>query len=155
MLKGIGPEDWDKTCYHSRGTRSVESFIPTIFTELAIHEWDIRSTLEASPSLSSSCIPILVDRIPDRTRPWAVAFPATPGSQGPIHYRFELTGAETRKFDLVVEASMARLALDGEAPASVSLSCDSGTFALLMWERISIESAKAAGLLTVDENHDN
>ena len=148
MLRGIGPDDWDKPCYHTIRTRSVASFIPTIFTELAIHEWDIRSTLEPSPSLSVSSIPILIDRIPDRTRPWAVAFPAMSGSQGPIRYSFELTGVGARKFDLVVEDNKARLAHDGEAPASVSLSCDTGTFALLMWERISLESAKASGLLT-------
>ena len=69
MLRGIGPDDWDKPCYHTIRTRSVASFIPTIFTELAIHEWDIRSTLEPSPSLSVSILPILIDRIPDRTRP--------------------------------------------------------------------------------------
>ena len=148
MLQGIGPEDWDKPCYHTIRTRSVESFIPTIVTELAVHEWDIRSTLEDSPSLSLSSVPILVDRIPGRTRPWVVAFPASSDSQGPICYRFDLTGPGARRFDLVVEDNMARLAKDGESSAGVSLSCDPGTFALLMWERISLESAKATGLLT-------
>ena len=145
MLKGIGPEDWDKPCYHTLRIRSVESFIPTIVTELAVHEWDIRSTLEDSPSISVSSIPILVDRIPVRTRPWAVAFPVMSDAQGPIRYRFDLTGVGARALDLVVEDNKARLAHDGDAPASVSLSCDTGTFVLLMWGRLSLESAKASG----------
>ena len=149
MLKGIGPEDWDKPCYHTLRIRSVESFIPTIVTELAVHEWDIRSTLEDSPSISVSSIPILVDRIPDRTRrPWAVAFPDTSDSQGPIRYSFELTGVGARTLDLVVEDNKARLAHDGEDLASVSVSCDMGTFVLLMWKRLSLESAKSSGRLS-------
>ena len=54
MLSGISPDDWDKPCYHTRRIRSVESFIPTIFTELAVHEWDIRSALEPSLPCSRS-----------------------------------------------------------------------------------------------------
>jgi len=148
MLKGIGPGDWDKPCYHTSKIRSVESFIPTIFTKLAIHEWDIRSTLEASPSLPPSVTPIIIDRIPNRNRPWAVAFPVDVASQSPIHYRFELTGPGARNFDLVVDNNIARLAIGGDAAASVSFRCDTATFALLMWERISLESAKSCGLLT-------
>lgn len=152
MLLGIGPDGWDKPCYHTRQIRSVASFIPTIFTELAVHEWDIRSALETSPSLSPVCVPILIDRIPDRTRPWAVDFPAESISQGPIRYRFELTGPGARNFDLLVEDNIARLALDDDAPATVSMNCDSGTFALLMWKRISLESAKASGRATAAGN---
>jgi len=59
MLKGIGPEDWNKPCYHSTGMRSVESFIPTIPSELALHEWDIRSALEPSPGVSEGAFPPL------------------------------------------------------------------------------------------------
>ena len=148
LLSGIRPEDWDKPCYHTYRLRSVESFIPTIVTELAVHEWDIRSTIEDSPSISVSSIPILVDRIPVRTRPWAVAFPATSGSQGPIRYSFELTGVGARKLDLVVEDNKARLAHDGDDPANVSVSCDTGTFVLLMWDRMSLDSADSSGHLS-------
>ena len=148
MLQGIGLDDWDKPCYHTRQLRTVESFIPTIFTELAVHEWDIRSALEPSPSLSPVCVPILIDRIPNKTRPWSVDFPTEPISQEPIRYRFELTGPGARLFDLVVEDNIAHLAPDGDAAATVPFRCDTDIFALLMWERISLESAKASGFLT-------
>ena len=136
------------TAVHTRQVRTVESFMPTIFTELAVHEWDIRFALEPSPSLSPVCVPILIDRIPNRTRPWSVDFPAESISQGPIRYRFELTGPGARLFDLVVEDNIAHLAFDGDAAATVFLTCDSGTFALLMWKRISLVSAKSAGHVT-------
>ena len=48
----------------------------------------------------------------------------------------------------MVEDNVARLATDGDSLSGVSLSCDTGTFALLMWDRMSLESAKAAGRLT-------
>ena len=53
---------------------------------------------------------------------------------------------------MVVEDNIAHLALDGDAPATVPLICDSGTFALLMWERISLDAAKAAGRVTSSGN---
>lgn len=79
-------------------------------------------------------------------------FPAESISLGPIRYRFELTGPGARLFDMVVEDNIAHLALDGDAPATVPLICDSGTFALLMWERISLDAAKAAGRVTSSGN---
>ena len=150
-LKGIGPEDWDKPCYHSSGLRSVESFIPTFLAELALHEWDIRSALEPSPPVSEEMIPVLMEKIPgNRGRPWSIPFPDVTNSPGPIRYRFELTGVGVTKLDVVVEDNKARLETAVAAPATVYLGCDTGTFALLMYGRLSLDSAMAAGRLTAD-----
>ena len=49
LLARVVPEDWNKPCYHVAGLRTVESFLTTYLMELAVHEWDIRSTREHSP----------------------------------------------------------------------------------------------------------
>ena len=153
MLKGIGPEDWDKPCYHQVRIRSVESFLATIIIELAVHEWDIRSTLEPSPLLSENSIPTVLERIQGNRGnrpPWSTPFPTNPTSPGPMRFRFELTGAGAKNLDVIVEDNKARLETAEEAPASFSISCDTSTFVLLMWGRISLESAKATGRLTAE-----
>jgi uncharacterized protein (TIGR03083 family) len=155
MLKGIGPEDWDKPCYHAAGIRSVESFIPTIFAELALHEWDIRSTLEPSPPVSEKSIPVLMEKIPgNRGRPWSISFPDMPNALGPIRYRFELTGIGAKKLDVVVEASSTRLEPAVEAAASVSVICDTSAFVLLMYGRLTLGSAMAADRLVAEGDPD-
>jgi len=93
MVKGIGPEDWDKPCYHTLRIRPVHSFLPAIIQELAVHEWDIRSTLEPSPPLSEASLPALMEKLPTNRRPWTIPFGTVSTSSGPKCYRFELTGA--------------------------------------------------------------
>jgi uncharacterized protein (TIGR03083 family) len=80
MLSGIGPEDWEKPCYHTSRLRPVESFLPTIVQELAVHEWDIRTSLEPAPPLSAESLPVLMGKLPlgkaaTNNRPWRVPFP--------------------------------------------------------------------------------
>ena len=48
----------------------------------------------------------------------------------------------------MVVVDKARLEAGAEAPARVSPNCDTGTFVLLMWGRLTLESAIAAGRLT-------
>lgn len=151
LLAGIAPEDWSKPCYHVAGLRSVESFLTTYLMELAVHEWDIRSTRGPSPVVSEEIMPILMDKIPGKLgRPWSISFPKITGSTGPVTYRFKLSGIGATDLDVVVEGNKARPEASGAAPANVSVSCDTDTFVLLMYGRFSLESAVAAGRLTAD-----
>ena len=146
MLKGMGPEDWDKLCYHSTGLRSVASFLPTLISELALHEWDIRSSLEPSPPVSEESMPVLMEKIPgNRGRPWSISFPDMKDAPGPIRYRFELTGEACGKRDILVEGNKARMEPAGDVSANLTLAGDTGTFILLMYGRLRLESAIATG----------
>ena len=146
MLRGIGPEDWDKPCYHTHRLRPVHSFLPTIIQEFAIHAWDIRSSLEPSPSLSVDSIPILMEKLPNNRRPWTIPFPSRATASGPIRYRFDLTGMGADGQDVVVEGDKARMEPSGEAPANLYVrGGDTEAFILLIYGRLSLDSAIAAG----------
>lgn len=145
MLNEIGPADWDKPCYHTRRLRPAHSFLPTIIQELAVHEWDIRSSLEPSPSLSEESIPVLMEKLPTNRRPWAIPFPYRSTSSDPIRYRFDLTGMGADKQDVVVMGDRARLEPPGETPANLYVRGDTGTFVLLMYDRLSLSLAIATG----------
>ena len=151
VLAGIGAEDWDKPCYHSVALRSVESFMPTFLAELALHEWDIRSTMEPSTPVSEGIIPVLLEKIPgNRGRPWSMIFPATTNSPAPLRYRFQLSGIGANKLDVVVEDTKAHLETAVKAPANVSVNCDTGTFVLLMYGRQTLGSAMSSNRLTAE-----
>ncbi len=145
MLDGIGPEDWEKPCYHTLRLRPVHSFLPIIIQELVIHEWDIRSSLEPSPSPSVDSTSVLMEKLPNNRRPWTIPFPSRPTVSGPIRYRFDLTDMGANRQDVVVEGDKARMETPGEAPANLYMRGDPGTFILLMYGRLSLDSAIAAG----------
>ena len=150
MLNGIGPDGWDKLCYHTAKIRPVESFIPTILQELAVHEWDIRSTQEPSPTVSASVVPVLMEKIPGNRRPWSVPFETKSTSPGPLRYRFDLTGKVSDRHDIIVEDGNTRLEPAGDESANVSIDCSSETFVVMMYGRLTLESAAAAGLVKVE-----
>lgn len=145
MLRGIGPEDWDKLCYHTHRFRTVESFLPTIVQELAIHEWDIRSTLEASPVLSGPCIPVLMEKIPGGRRPWSLPFPTGPTSPRSIRYRFQLTGPEAGARDIIVKGVKATLEASSGDTADLCLSGATDSFIMLMYGRLRLASSISSG----------
>lgn len=154
-LKRIGPEDWKKPCYHTSGLRSVESFLPTIIQEWAIHEWDIRSSLGPAPTLSADSLPVLMaklplDKPPTNRRPWRTPFPTGHDRSQPIRYRFALRGPGGAKLDIVVEGDKPRLEVAGEGPADLSLTGDTSTFVLMVYDRLSLDWAISTGNFTAE-----
>jgi uncharacterized protein (TIGR03083 family) len=147
LLQGIGPGDWGKLCFHPMGTRTVSTYMAGCVQEVLIHGWDIRSSFEQSPSLPNESLPFLMDRIARRRLPWQVPFSSSFAT--PLCYRFELTGAEAGRWDVVVEYNKARLESASESPADVSLTCKTDTFALVMYGRLTLESARVAGRLNI------
>jgi len=149
LVKGIGPEDWDKPCYHTLKIRPVHSFLPTIIQELAVHEWDIRSSLETLPHLSVDSLSVLMEKLPNNRRPWTIPFGTVSTSSGPKCYRFELTEVADGR-DIIVEGDKTRMETSGGGSADVTLAGDTGSFVLLMYGRLTLDSAIAAGLFKAE-----
>ena len=153
MLNGIGLQDWDKPCYHPLGLRSVQSFLPTIVQELAVHEWDLRSCIEPSPSLSPESTPVLVAKHAlNFYRPWRVSFPRNAGASNTLRYRFDLTGASADQWDIVVKGEKAHMEPPGETQADLCVRGDAGEFVLLLYGRLSLDSAIATGSFKAEGN---
>ncbi|HEU0022589.1 MAG TPA: maleylpyruvate isomerase N-terminal domain-containing protein, partial [Dehalococcoidia bacterium] len=145
VLGNIGPDDWQKPCYHTNSIRPVEWFPGVIIQELAIHEWDIRSNIEQSPLVSEDSLPCLMERASTRRRPWSFSFERGATLSGPIRYRFELTGPAGGRRDVVVEGDKPRIATEAKGPANLYLFGDAGAFVLMMYDRLTLDSAIATG----------
>ena len=128
----------------------MSSFPSTIIQELAVHEWDIRSSLEPAAALSANSIPALMERMPSNRRPWTLPFPTTSPSSGPVRYRFQLTRPHGSDRDIVVEEGKARLETPGGGTAGLQLKGATDTFILLMYHRLTLDSAISAGRFTAE-----
>ena len=69
---------------------------------------------------------------------------------GPVRYRFEVMGKVSGKHDMVIEGDEAHLEPAGSEAPRVIFRCDTGTFVLMMYQRLTSESAAAAGRLTAE-----
>jgi uncharacterized protein (TIGR03083 family) len=142
LLAQLSPQDWDTLCYHPIRPFPVRTYITVWATELAMHTWDIRSRLDPAVHLSPESLPLFMDRIGPR-----VLFSFRPGAKlrAPLRYRFAVTGVVPAHHDIVVEGDQARMEPTGAVEAAVTFHCDTETFVLLMYGRLSPEGAIATG----------
>ena len=144
----VTEEDRDKLCYHAAGTISVVTYLNLRLTELIVHEWDIRSRLEAGPVMSAATLPSIIEMFPV----FVVGRLFDPGVSMPksARLRFELTGSAPGSHDIVAgggEKAYMESASDKRPDAIFS--CDSQTFVLLVYGRYKLEKAMAGGLIAV------
>ena len=148
ILCGLGLQDWEKPSYHPAAIIPVRTFIDLRITELAVHKWDIRSRLEDSAHLSTDCLPAIMDLISE----FIVGRLFQPGSRlsRTARYSFELRGAVPERHDILVEDGKARMEPAGTTAAQVTFRCDTETFALLAYERFTVNKAESDGLIALE-----
>jgi hypothetical protein len=66
-----------------------------------------------------------------------------------LRYRFVVTGIVSAQTDIIVEGETARLEAAPQVPAMVTFRCDTETYVLLMYGRLSIAAAIADTRLAV------
>ena len=144
----LGEEDREKLCFHNAGIISMETYLNLRLTELIIHEWDCRSRLEPGAVLSAASIPAIIENFPV----FAVGRVFDPGvnMQNSARFRFELTGAGAESYDIVAGGGQkAIMELASEKRPDAIFGCDTQTFALLVYGRVTLEDQMAGGHIFV------
>jgi hypothetical protein len=143
---GLGPQDWEKPCYHGATAfvAPVRTFLDLRMFELALHGWDIRSSLEPEAHLSDASLPVLMGLIPQFIG-WL--FWAGSRLPSPIRYRFHLTGPGASTSDIIVAGDTVRMEPVRADTAHVTFHCDTETFVLLMLGRLPLPDALAESRL--------
>ena len=139
LVAGLSPQAWDTPCYHSRGIIPVRSLVRGMVFERAIHGWDIRSALEPAAHLSPDALAVISEHVAA-----CLYWFFLPGARlsTPLRYRFALTGALSRQWDIVVEGDKAHMGPAANATsANATFSCETETFALMMCGRIGFDAA--------------
>jgi hypothetical protein len=114
-------------------------------TEVVMHGWDIRSRLAPDAHLSSESFPAFLEVIAA-----AIGWAFWPGVQraAPVRYRFEVTGSVALRTDIVVAGNQASLQPVEATQANVTFCCATEPFILLLYGRLSLPEAIAAGRIT-------
>ena len=142
LLENIPPNDYEKPCFYHSGNRPVWTLADLTVQELAVHAWDIQSRTEPGAPLSPESQPVLLERVVQRPQP-AVSLAQTAAS--PVILRFQLSGAVNRAYDFTLTPDSTGIALASDAPAAATLSCDTETFILALYRRLSFADALNEG----------
>ena len=84
------------------------------------------------------------------SRPWRVPFPTRPDLCLLKRYRFNLNGPGGIRLDVAVEGDIPKLEASGEVPADLYVTGDTSTFILMMYNRLSMDSALSSGSFTAE-----
>ncbi len=110
-----------------------------------MHGWDIRSRLESSAHLSPDSLPVFLERMP-RLR----QFQPGPRLASPLRYRFEVSDPMPFHGDIVIEGDTVQSEPVGADTPDMTFRCDTETFLLLMWGRLTYEASITNGRLVAD-----
>jgi uncharacterized protein (TIGR03083 family) len=142
-----GLQEWETLCYHPAGLLPVRTLVALRLTEVVMHGWDIRSQLAPDAHLSPESFPAFLEVIAA-----AIGWAFWPGVQraAPARYRFEVTGSVALRTDIVVEGNQASLEPVDATQANVTFYCTTEPFILLLYGRLSLPEAIAAGRITAE-----
>lgn len=148
LLASLGPQDWEKSCYHSGGVFPARWVRDMRLSELAIHSWDIRSRFAPDASLTPENLPVLMDLLTTLTPGWAFSLGAKLAT--PVRYRFTVTGTVPSTIDIVVTGETARIAEVSDALPDVTFHCETEAYVLVRYGRLSLADALATGRVVVE-----
>ena len=146
LLSRMGPQDWDKQCYHAAAYLTVRKYLVLRLAEMSVHEWDIRSRLESSAKLPGEVASAVMELLPG----FVVGRLFQPGAgiDQASRFRFALTDGES--YDIVAGGGELRMEDSAGDAADVTFRCDASTFTLLAYGRLTVEAAVASGDITVE-----
>jgi uncharacterized protein (TIGR03083 family) len=154
LMASLRPHEWAQPCWRFRwiGHPPARYFLVMTIQELAIHGWDLRAGREPSARLSGACLPVLVERAAQRFRhnPGLASFRLRATQPAPVRYRFEVRGEVPGTYDIVVEEAKARLEPAGSAGANIIFRCETETFVLMMYQRLTLPEATAADRISAE-----
>ncbi len=150
LLAGLQPEAQTVLCYHPGGMTQAQQFIDLRLKELAVHEWDIRSSLEPSASLAVACLPAILRLIDGSVASGSLRWGFRPGEPQtePVRYRFEVTEPVPYQINLVVADGAVQQDVGADTSADVLFQCDTETFVLLVYGRLTLDRAFQDGRIT-------
>ncbi len=135
LFDAIGPDDYDKPCWHPWGDTNVSDFVDLAINELAIHGWDVCSSLDPGYHIEQATLPA------------ALAVSSN------VLARVVQTGSARFRFELTDAGGVPDLVVGGENAApltpSATLHCDGETFLLIVYGRLNMEAALSSGRLNV------
>ena len=148
LLDSFSAKGRDTPCWHARkGSMPAEEYVDLRVQELAIHDWDIRSGVDAGARLDPESVPVLLDIALSWLR---ASFRPGPTLDTPAVFRFEVTAPAASGHEVVVMGDSFRVVPAGGSKAGVVVRCDADSYLLYLYGRLTAAAGVAAGRLSVD-----
>ena len=146
-LSSLGPEDWDKPCFHRRGQMPMQDYVSLRVQELAVHGWDIRSSRDKAAELWEDSLPVLLGKVPRWLR---TAFLPGLALPTPTRFRFDVSEPMPVHEDVLVLGDGYQVEASGESQPDVTFHCNTGNYILLIFGRLDLEEASDTGRLVIE-----
>jgi uncharacterized protein (TIGR03083 family) len=147
VLLDLQPEDWHKPCFHRRGVLPIRDYVGLRLQELVIHGWDMRTAFDEAATLSEGPLPVLVGL----AQRWlSNTFHPVPQLAAPVRYRFDVSGPAPLRQDVLVSQDSFHLVPVSDVGADVTFRCHTGDYILLVYGRLPLDRAVAAGRLEIE-----
>ena len=141
---------WDILAWHARrGAMPASAYVELRIQELAIHDYDIRSSFQSDAGLDPDSVPILLDMTPRWLR---MCFRPSDRLARPVAYRFN-AGSETYRMDAIGDAF--EMKAGDVTQVDLSLSASAEDYLLFTYGRLSAVDGIASGkLISIgDQSH--
>ena len=135
-------DSWKMLAWHARrGAMPASEYVELRIQELAIHDYDIRSSFQLDAGLDLDSVPILLDMTPRWLR---MCFRPSDRLARPVAYRFN-AGSETYRMDVIGDAF--EMEAGDATQADLSLSASVEDYLLFTYGRLSAVDGIASGKL--------
>ena len=152
-LGQLRPHEWERPAYSALRVVPLRHYPFVTLAEVALHTWDIRSRLEPAVRLSPESVSALVQQLPPRLAwggPDGAALRQGADLALPGRSRWEVTQVVPSRYDIVGEDGLYRIVRASEATADVTFRGTAETFVLVLYGRLTLESAMATGRLRTE-----
>ena len=135
-------DSWNILAWHARrGAMPASAYVELRIQELAIHDYDIRSSFQSDAGLDPDSVPILLDMTPRWLR---MCFRPSDRLSRPVVYRFNV-GYETYRMDATGDAF--EMEAGDATQADLSLSASVEDYLLFTYGRLSAVDGITSGKL--------
>ena len=143
LLDSFGGDEWQCDCWHPRrGSMTAREYVSQRIQELAVHDWDMRSGLDAEAALHTDAIPVLLGMSAHWLR--SAYNPGNEPPDGEARYRFALTDADAMDVLVTPDGAQAGVGLHG-GDSDATIECDANTYLLLAYGRLDVAAAVGSG----------
>ena len=151
VLSLVGPDDWNKLCFHRLRPETVRAKADIRIAELAMHEWDMRWAFDPEAKLAEDSLPGLVYASGRAVRR---AFRADPSRKGAVSYRFTLGVPNPSAVDVILAPEGASFEIENGGEPDVIFVCDPATYAMVIFGRWKLRDVIADGRLMAEQVED-
>ena len=151
VLSLVGPDDWDKLCFHRLRPETVRAKADIRIAELAMHEWDMRWAFDPEAKLAEDSLPGVVYASGRAVRR---AFRADPSRKGVVSYRFTLGVPNPSAVDVILAPEGASFEIENGGEPDVIFVCDPATYAMVIFGRWRLRDVIADGRLMAEQVED-